>query len=194
VNALVNSTLSGELEQAKIPLIICSRPWARDFTHPLRIVNMRKVQQMLKCGEDDPFLPNLVAETVIGARPDIILLIGWEQPLSKLFWTYNSALPRVVQDDFIHTAVVRLTDTTMEEFPGDFNSTYNFWKEHRHDRRPVRATLTATMHRANDYGPVLQRFINMVRDEELKDFKNRLLSEQLKVVHDTLNLTRSMHQ
>jgi hypothetical protein len=177
--------------RATVRLIIAERSWPHGLQNPPRIVPLDKIQNRLNCALDDPFLMDMVAETVIGARPDIILLIGWQQPLPRLFWEYNQSIPRVIQGTEIHTPVMRLGDSTMDEFPRDKESTYHFWKKHRRDKQPVQVTLTTTLHRMYDWGPVIQRSVCMRRHADLKDFKKRLLKEQLKLVRDMLRLARN---
>lgn len=67
-----------------------------------------------------------MAEKIAASHPDMVLLLGWQQPLTASFWK-AMALPRDLGVSPINPKVFYLTDTAMEEFPAKRDASRPFY-------------------------------------------------------------------
>ena len=134
-----------------------------------------------------------MAREVVGARPDLVLLVGWAQPLGRNFWR-NMRLPRMLITNSLRPQVFYLSDSTMEEFPNSKSPAADFYHSIYKEQLVSAVEINIYVLMEDDEGlPALpfECTLSFSQNTTESKFKRRLLNAQIDRVKLALEAIRN---
>lgn len=185
-----------------MPLLVIDNQKSKDWpslSNRPEVIFLDDWQNRLGCRKDDPFLQDLVARKIIGARPDLILLVGWNQPLNKSFWK-NLRIPRISRPNGVRPHVFYLSDTAMAEFP-DAQDSLTQYRRARQRENPildyhfeVKVYWLLEDEPVGDHNVSLSCTTSFPRKIRPKELRGELLYLYIEAVRRLLTQTQDLYQ